>query len=222
LRRFLFPILMGLVGCAILVSLGVWQVQRLAWKTAILTEIDATLTAAPVDLPAAPDQTRDKYLPVTVTGDLTGPALFVLVTPEGFGPGYRYIQALDVGTRAILVDLGWVPLDALDAAPATGAIAITGNLHWPDEVDGWTPPPDPKGIWFARDVPAMAAALGTEPLLVVLRETSETGTGLTPQPVDTSGIPNDHLGYAITWFGLALVWLGMTAVLIRRITRPKS
>ena len=61
----------------------------------------------------------------------------------------------------------------------------------------------------------MAAALGTEPVLVVAA--SETGPGVTPLPVDTSGIPNNHLGYAVQWFGLALVWLAMS--LLRRTAR---
>jgi len=61
----------------------------------------------------------------------------------------------------------------------------------------------------------MAQALGTEATLIVAR--TPTGDGIAPQPVDTSGIPNDHWGYAITWFLLAFVWAGMTAGLLWRI-----
>ena len=64
--------------------------------------------------------------------------------------------------------------------------------------------------------------LGTEPVLLVLRTTSQVDTPVMPLPVDTAGIPNDHLQYAITWFALAVVWLGMTAVMILRITRRKD
>jgi surfeit locus 1 family protein len=95
---------------------------------------------------------------------------------------------------------------------------VEGNLHWPEEVDGFTPAPDARtGLWFARDVPAMAEALGSEPVLIVAR--SPTAPGIEPLPVDTSHIPNDHLGYAVQWFGLAAVWLGMTAYLLWRIRR---
>ena len=63
---------------------------------------------------------------------------------------------------------------------------------------------------------AMAEALGTEPLLVVARRVTPGDPAIEPMPVDTSGIPNDHLQYAITWFSLAVVWLIMTAYYIVR------
>jgi surfeit locus 1 family protein len=63
----------------------------------------------------------------------------------------------------------------------------------------------------------MADALGTEPVMVVAR--LPTGDGIAPMPVDTAGIPNDHLNYAITWFSLAAVWLGMTGLALWRIRR---
>ena len=101
-----------------------------------------------------------------------------------------------------------------------GVITVTGNLHWPDEVDGFTPDPDTlRNQWFARDVDAMANHLDTEPTLVILREMSVSDAPVTPLPVTSDGIPNNHLGYAIQWFGLALVWLGMTAFLAWRIRR---
>jgi surfeit locus 1 family protein len=62
----------------------------------------------------------------------------------------------------------------------------------------------------------MAERFGTEPVLVVLRETSQTDTPVTPVPLDSASLRNDHLQYAVTWFGLAAVWLGMTAFLVRR------
>jgi surfeit locus 1 family protein len=99
-------------------------------------------------------------------------------------------------------------------------VTVTGNLHWPDEVDRFTPAADTaRNIRFARDVPAMAAALGTEPVMIILRDTSEPAPAVAPLPLDSAGIPNDHLGYAIQWFGLAAVWAGMTGWLLWRITR---
>jgi surfeit locus 1 family protein len=95
---------------------------------------------------------------------------------------------------------------------------VVGNLDWPRETDSFTPAPDAKtGLWFARDVPAMAQALGTEATLIVAR--GSTGDGITPMPVDTSAIPNNHWQYAITWFLLAVAWLGMTSLWLWRIRR---
>jgi surfeit locus 1 family protein len=220
--RLIFPLLLGLAGVAVLASLGFWQLQRLEWKEGILAAIEARIGAPPVPLPPAPDQARDQYLPVTLTGTFTGEGVDVLVSRRQVGPGVRPVAvfAADDGRR-ILVDRGFLAEAARATprpGPAYGAVTVTGNLLWPDEVDGFTPAPDARtGLWFARDVPAMAAALGTEPVLVVAR--TPTGPGPAPLPVDTAGIPNDHLGYAIQWFGLAAVWAGMTALWLWRIRR---
>lgn len=218
-RRMIFPILVGLVGTVILISLGVWQVQRLAWKEAIIAEIDDRIAAAPVALPAAPDPARDRFLPVTASGTITDAEIDVLVSVKGAGPGYRIVSAFDTDDgRRILLDRGFVVDGRKDEPRPAVRATVTGNLHWPDEVDRFTPAPDlGRNIWFARDVPAMAATLGTEPVMIVLRDTSEPDPPATPLPVDTSGIPNDHLEYAGTWFGLAAVWVGMTLFLLWRI-----
>lgn len=213
--RFVVPLLFGLIGAGVLVSLGVWQLQRLAWKEAILAEIDARIAAAPVALPAVPDAQADRYLPVEATGRFTGQALRVLVSQKEIGAGYRIVEVFETGGRRVLVDRGFVGVEDKVALAVTDA-TVTGNLHWPDEVDSYTPAPE-GDLWFARDVPAMAKALGTEPVLIVAR--SDTGDGIAPLPVDTAGIPNNHFGYAIQWFGMAAVWLGMTLFYLWRIRR---
>lgn len=218
MRRVIFPILFGLVGCAVLISLGVWQVQRLAWKQDVLTRIDARIHDVPAPVPATPDEERDEYQPVEVTGIIGGAELHVLHAQSGTSPAYRLIVPLDLGSRRVMADLGTIPGTARDTMRQAGPITITGNLHWPDEVSSWTPAPDGQ-LWFARDVEPMAAALQTEPVLIVARSHNRPDLATSPVPVDSSGIPNDHLGYAITWFGLAFVWVLMSLLLIRRTLR---
>ncbi|PZR00301.1 MAG: SURF1 family protein [Cereibacter sphaeroides] len=218
-RRMIIPLLFGLVGAAILIGLGVWQLQRLATKQAALTQIAVRLNDAPAALPAEPRAARDKYLTVRIKGRYLGPELDVLTSAKDIGPGYRVIAAFQLEDgRIIMVDRGFIP-EALRDTPRNVVVAdVVGALHWPDEADSYTPAPDTsRNIWFARDVPAMASALGAEPVLVVARV--DTGDGITPLPVDTSSIPNNHRQYAITWFSLAVVWLGMTVLLLRRIRR---
>ncbi len=211
------PLLFGLVGCAILVALGLWQVERLAWKEGELAEIATRIAAAPVPLPAAPAPERDRYLPVAAEGLLTGEEIRVLASVKRVGAVHRLVSVLDVAGRRVLVDRGYVAAD-IEPDLAHGPFAVTGNLHWPDEVDRFTPAPDTAaGLWFARDVDGIAAHLGTEPVMVVAREVSGFSPPATPLPVDTAHIPNDHLEYAITWFSLAAVWLGMTGFLLWRI-----
>ena len=76
--------------------------------------------------------------------------------------------------------------------------------------------------WFARDIADMAEVLGTEPLLVVARDLSQPDGPVTPLPVDTSAIPNDHLQYAVTWFGLAAIWTAMMGYFLFRLRKPSE
>jgi len=215
--RYVGPLLFGLIGAAILLGLGVWQLERLGWKEAMLAEIRAMQVAEPVPLPASVTPDNDRYRGVVVEGRFTGEAVFKLDSLKDIGPGKRVIAVFETADgRRVLVDRGlW--LDGVEAHPEVGhAAEVTGNLDWPRESDSFTPPPDAKtGLWFARDMPAMAAALGTEQVLIVARGT--TGDGIVPAPVDTSAIPNDHWQYAMTWFSLATVWLGMTGYMLWRI-----
>ncbi|MFY2824011.1 SURF1 family protein [Ruegeria sp. MALMAid1280] len=215
MRRTLFLLIFGLAGLGVLLWLGVWQVQRLAWKQGVLAEIESRISADPIALPPQVSEAVDKYRPVIVSGEMESGEIHVLVSVKQVGAGYRIIQPFSTEGRTILVDRGFVPTTAKQAERLAGPMEVTGNLHWPDEIDSYTPAPDiDDNIWFARDVPNLAAALGAEPVLLIAR--SQTDPNVTPLPVDTAGIPNDHLQYAITWFGLALVWAAMTGYFLWR------
>ncbi len=218
-RRMIAPLVFGIVGVAILVSLGVWQVHRLAWKTAILDQIAARLAADPVPVPAVPTPAADAYLRVAVDGTIGPGELHVYTTSADGVVGYRVIAPLTLADgRTILLDRGFVPIEAKDAARPVGAVHVEGNLAWPQETDFFTAAPDrEKNIWFARDVPLMAEALGTLPVMLVVAVRDDPKAP-EPMPV-TVNIPNDHLQYAITWFLLAAVWAGMTGYLLWRIKR---
>ena len=198
--------------------------QRLAWKEAIIADINNRIAAAPVALPADPDPEADAYLPVTVSGEIGAQALHVLVSQKQKGAGYRVIapMALESGRR-VLIDLGFTATSNKDAIAPAGTATLTGNLQWPQEVDSFTPEADmDRNIWFARDVDVMAETLDTEPLLIVMREGAGPDPKITPLPVDTARIPNDHLQYAITWFSLAAIWLAMTVLFLRRRRAPAT
>ncbi len=216
MRRILFLVTVGLIGFAMLVALGTWQVRRLNWKQEILARIETRVAADPVAFPQNPDPQRDKYLSVALTGTMAPGEVHVLMSLKQIGAGYRVIAPYDLeGGRRIMIDRGFVPTGAKDAQRRLGPMAITGNLHWPDEIDSYTPAPDRTGnIWFARDVAEMAAALDSDPILVIAR--NKTDPHVTPLPVDRAGIPNDHLQYAITWFSLALIWAAMSVYFLRR------
>lgn len=224
MMRPAFPLILGIGGIAVLLALGLWQVRRMEWKEALIARIETRLAAPPEALAAAGAPNRDalRYGAVRVSGATTGAEVLVLSGLKGVGAGYRVIQGFDTEDgRRILLDRGFIAETQRREPRPSVPLVAEGNLDWPEEADGFTPKPDlAAGIWFARDVDAMAEALGTEPVMVVVRAASGEAQGILPQPVDTSGIPNDHFGYAVTWFSLALVWAGMTGFLLWRIRRP--
>lgn len=220
MRRYLFPLLLGIVGCAILIQLGTWQLRRLEWKQGMLSQIQTRIDAEPVPLPDTVDPSM-KYMPVTVSGTTTGDEIDVLSGTKEQGGGYQIVSRFmtDDG-RAIMVDRGFVPQQARHAQRGPTRLTIRGNLHWPDEKASATPEPNlDENIWFARDVPAMARQLDTQPVLVVASLVEGDSQGVEPIPVAIEGIPNNHLSYAVQWFMIAAVWAGMTVALIWRIRR---
>ncbi|MDX8347294.1 SURF1 family protein [Cognatiyoonia sp. IB215446] len=222
-RKILFPLILGVAGCGVLISLGLWQVERLAWKEGILADINSRLAAAPAPLSLDVTEAEHEYSRVTLTGIPTGDELHVLVSGTAAGTGYRVISKVETAFGPILVDQGLLPLEAKDAPPLVAPMQMTGTLLWPDDQNSSTPDPDlAENIWFARNTAAMATHLGTEPLMVVTTATQPSDPRLTALPVETADIRNDHFEYAATWFLLAIVWGIMTLFLIRRTTAAKD
>ncbi|WP_425052001.1 SURF1 family protein [Psychromarinibacter sp. S121] len=218
MKKFLAPLLIGVIGCAILLSLGVWQVKRLAWKETMLSRIEQQIVGDPVPLFAGP---LEEYQAVEATGTITGEEAHVLTAVKNIGAVFRIVSVFETEGRRILLDRGYVPETEKTAdRPPVEDVRIIGNFRTVQESDRFTPEPDrDTNFWFARDVPKLAEALDAEPILVVLRESDEQDPPVTPWPVGTEGIPNDHLNYAITWFMMAAAWAGMTGLWLWRINR---
>lgn len=228
-RGVIGPIVIGVIGTAVLLGLGAWQLQRLDWKERLIGEIEARLAAEPVAVPTSPEPARDQFLRVVLEGRLAegpeGRALYRLTTKRPHGPGYQVIVpvALPVAlqgasdARLVLADLGYIPEAMKGEAlpPVDAPISLTGALFWPERTDSFTPPRDVEtGVVFSRDVPVLAEALGTEPVLVVA-ERHDLGDWPQAERI-AHNLPNDHFGYAMTWFGLAAVWAVMSVLWGRR------
>lgn len=217
LRNTIFALVLGLSGAAVLIGLGVWQMQRLAWKEGIIAGAEAMIAAGPVALGSSHDPVADRYRSVVVNGAFTGEEAHVLTSSREAGPGFLVVAAyLTDDGRRILIDRGFVP-ETEKTTPRPGReVTVTGSLAWPDDMTSSTPPYDAsRAIWYGRDLPGISALLQTEPLLIIAR--TDTGDGIVPQPVTVAGFRNSHWQYAVTWFSLAAVWLGMTVFLLWRI-----
>jgi len=231
LHRFaLAPLIFVVIGFAILCGLGVWQVQRLAWKTQLLARIAALQTAPPEPLSVVLNRVADKvdvdFTHVAFhcpTLEETPTARLYVVTDQGVGDRIITACPLNAGPfKSILVDRGYLERDAAAAFKAAGpptAGLIVGALRKGAAATAFTPAHTPTQEWFSRDIPGIAASLGAPspaPVFFMLESPRPTAAGPTPAPAPTD-IPNNHLGYAITWFGLAAALVGVyTATLLRR------
>lgn len=215
-RRLVGPGLMALAMLLVLLGLGGWQVRRLHWKQGILAAIDRAEAAAPVPLPDHPLP----FQKVAISGRLVaGSTLLygadVRDTQQGPQPGAQLIQPLlRANGPAVLVDRGWVevsPTGIMSDVPPQpqGEATYTGYVRPPDHPHLFSPHDDlvARRV-YTLDPAAMSRALGLARVapftLVLLGGNARSGEGpdaatALPRP------PNDHLSYAITWFGLALV-----------------
>ncbi len=201
-----------LLAMAILIGLGTWQVQRLAWKEDLIARMAERLAAKPISLPAQVIRPDDwDFRPVAVRGTFDPSAvLYVAGRTRGGELGYDLVMPLRRDDGAVLlVNRGWVPLAARGAAPApaAGPVTVRGVARMPLPPGAFVPDNEPAANnWFSMDLDAMAAAAGAGAVQpVYLLATAESPAEPdTPQPHRVSAnLPNNHLGYAITWYGLA-------------------
>lgn len=207
------------ISIAILIGLGVWQLHRLKWKLGLIAEMHSHMTAAPI----SPDQALKlkagtaQYRRVALNGHFENDKeAYVFTTgPEG-GPVYHVLTPFltDKG-QTFMVDRGFVPKQKL--APAsrtavTGETRLVGIWRVPDAPGWFTPAPDlADRIWYARDLAGIAAADHVRLAASVVIEADATpNPGGWPKGGQTVvNLPNNHLSYAITWFGLAGGLLGV-------------
>ena len=222
--RFWGMVVFGVLGTAILLSLGIWQLQRLAWKQEVLRAIESKILAPAVKIPQTVLPDAHSLLPVRAEGRYKGDTVRVLVSQKIYGAGYRLITAFElVDGRTIMLDRGFTSVRLEMPSTPEGRGQVIGNLQWPQEIDSFTPENDlAANIWFARDVARLAEHLKAEPVLLVLRDSSFETEAATPLPKMIANIPNDHMNYAITWFSLALIWLGMSGYFLYRSRDPQS
>lgn len=213
---------LSVIVLAVFIGLGLWQLQRMNWKAGVISQIDAQIGAPPVALPHAPSPETSKFLPVHFSGQIDEDFIRVLASHRDFGAGYRIISPVILADgRRILVDRGFITLTKKLSQAKTDPLVLTGNLHWPEDRNSYTPEDDlVENIWFARDVGKMAMHLGTDPVFVILR--SQTDPALHPMPLTTESIPNRHLEYVGTWFLLAITWSVMTGFALWRMKRRNA
>ncbi len=229
-RGLVLPSAAAACAFAILIGLGTWQVQRLAWKEALIATLTERFAAPPVALPppaewAGLDAERDEFRRVRFKGELINDKEALVFTTGSSlrgdsGPGYWVFTPARVDDRIVMVNRGFVPEERKD--PATrregeiaGPVEVVGVMRWPEHPGTFTPAAEPgKNLWFARDPAEMARAKGLGPVapFYVEQEAPPAPGGLPRVGALQPTLPNNHFGYALTWYGVALVLAGSFVV----------
>ena len=212
---------------AVFVALGTWQLQRRTAKHALVAALTERLAEAPIALPppsqwAALNPARDEFRRVSFTATYAAlPDAMVYssgsaVRKDASGPGtWAFLPARLPGGETVVIDAGFVENTMQDRSVEDRAVkkfitgqpvVLTGYLRFP-EPPGWLSPAEnrDKRLWFVRDHPAIASALGwgpVAPFYVDLEQPAPENGIPRPGPLDVH-LKDDHLQYAVTWFMLA-------------------
>jgi surfeit locus 1 family protein len=214
--------LVALLGVATLIALGVWQIERRALKLALIERVEQRIHAVPQPMPApaswpAIGAAHDEYRRITVTGRFLHDreTLVQAVTEEG--PGFWVLTPLQTADgTVVLINRGFVPPERRDPQSRRESspnmpVTITGLLRLTEPKGGFLRSNDPAANrWYSRDVEAIAAAQGlprTAPFFIDADAMPNMG-GYPRGGLTVVKFHNNHLIYALTWFGLAIMLAG--------------
>ena len=233
-RGIVAPIVFTLAAVAVLAALGTWQLERKAWKEGLIAKLESKLSAAPVALPLRERWSQlsagqDEFRRVKFSTDLLDQEALIYtsgsaIRPDVSGPGYWVLSPARLPDGGlVIVNRGFVPEGKQD--PGTrregqpqGVVEIVGAMRWPEARGLFTPNDAPgKNLWFVRDPAAIAAAKGwgTVAPFYIDQEAPPAPGGLPKVGPLKPSLPNNHLQYAVTWYGLAFVVLISGFVFVR-------
>ena len=216
----------ALLAVAGLVSLGLWQVNRLAWKRDLIEKVESRVHAAPV--PAPPSASGDDaYRRVIVTGRFLHGRATLVQASTARGAGFWVLTPLvtDRGFT-LLVNRGFVPPEARARFSMPGGqVRVTGLMRLSEPGGGFLRSNDPAANrWYSRDVAAIARARQLRPPVAnyfIDAERSGSPASLPVGGLTVLTFPNSHLSYALTWFALAAMAAGAYIFVMRQLWKER-
>lgn len=214
-RRLFLPALCVL-GMLIFGALGVWQIERLAWKRDLIARVEARVNAPPASLPPAARwrslPPRDlEYRRVRLTGRFDHGAEVLVDALTERGPGFWIVTPLVSSKGTVLVNRGFVPperkaRDRRSESLLTGQVIITGLVRLSEPGGRFLRTNEPgNDRWYSRDIEAISRArgLGSVAPFFIDADASPNPGGWPVGGMTVIRFRNTHLIYALTWFALA-------------------
>lgn len=222
-----------LIMLALLLSLGTWQVQRLHWKEQLLADMTERRAAAPValeEIEATAAKGDDiEYRPVTVSGVFANNReRHFFATWHGQTGYYVYTPLQLADGRFLFVNRGFVPFEAKEPemrkqGQLTGQQTVTGlaRAKLAGKPSSIVPDNDlVKNIFYWKDLDVMASSadIPADRLVPFFVDAGDAPNpkGLPIGAVTQFDLPNNHLQYAVTWYGLALALVGVALFAVFR------
>ncbi len=218
----------ALVGVIVLAALGIWQLERRAWKLELMSRVAQRIHAPPVAAPgpaAGPvSAAAEEYRHVSATGRFDNGHETLVHAVTELGGGFWVMTPFRTREGfTVLVNRGFVPPERRDSASRedgliAGETVVTGLVRMTEPKGGFLRANDPRGErWYSRDVAAIAAARQLSevvPYFIDADAAAEAGR-LPVGGLTVVVFPNNHLVYAVTWFALALMLAGTAGRVVR-------
>ena len=211
-----------LATIALLIGLGVWQLERRTWKLALIAQTERKLRQPPVAAPG-PDRwtgigAQDAYTPVVARGRYRAAADTYVQAVTDLGGGFWVLTPFDAERGfTLMINRGFVPSDRRGQTAASSEVqTVRGLLRVSEPGGGFLRHNDPAADrWYSRDVAAIAATKRIGTVAPYFIDASGPDTGWPRGGLTVVRFRNSHLVYALTWFGLALL-VGIMAWRVRR------
>lgn len=209
------------------IGLGIWQIERRAWKHELIASIDARIHKPAIAAPGPNDWPRfiaseEQYRHVRVEGRYIPDRDTRVRAVSDLGSGYWIMSPLSTGEFTVLVNRGFVSQGAKERPVPSGRLNVTGLLRITEPKGGFLRSNDPaRGRWYSRDVAAIAEARGlvlTAPYFIDAVATPEA-KGYPIGGLTVVKFSDNHLVYALTWFTLAVLCAAGVWRLVTRSAR---
>ncbi|MCD9029617.1 SURF1 family protein [Luteimonas sp. BDR2-5] len=218
------------------VALGVWQVERLGWKRDLIARVDARVHAAPVAVPASTqwagvDVASDEYRRVTLRGRLLHSQEVPVYASTERGPGYWIMTPMATADGTVWVNRGYVDnahraRDSRARVSEADEVEVTGLLRLPERAGLFLRDNVPaEDRWYVRAPDEMAAAREVPQPVAPFFIDAQPAPGDANWPVPGLTVVqfrDNHLSYAITWFGMAMLTLLGIVLVVRSEFRGRG